>query len=351
MNKGSLQKSLVVYAVILLFFGVACSSSIYAFESKKKIISVTNGNTLYVGGSGPGNYTHIQNAIDNASNNDTVIVYDDSSPYYEHLIVNKSITLLGENRETTIIKGNNTSSNVFINASYINIDGFTFIYGDPNGIGGSGDFICITNSIFKNCSNGIGGYFNDISISYSIFERCTNGVSVSGWRYEISDSIFMFNQNSGIYIIDGFHGKIFRNKIFNNEVGIYLDWFAYNCDIYLNTIANNSLGILDYFSFFYEIEKNNFINNTKHAYFYHENWDNIMARMLFTWWQIARLDYPFFRMHFWDGNYWDNNLFGPKIILGEYCVYGGMYNYEYYIVFKIDWHLAKEPFDIMEDSC
>jgi len=34
-----------------------------------------NGNTLYVGGSGPNNYTKIQDAIDNASNGDTVFVY------------------------------------------------------------------------------------------------------------------------------------------------------------------------------------------------------------------------------------------------------------------------------------
>ena len=42
-----------------------------------------SGNTLYVGGSGPGNYTRIQDAIDNASDGDTVFVYDDSSPYFE----------------------------------------------------------------------------------------------------------------------------------------------------------------------------------------------------------------------------------------------------------------------------
>ena len=52
-----------------------------------------DGNTLYVGGLGPGNYTTIQAAIDDASDGDTVFVYDDSSPYYEWklLISGKSI--------------------------------------------------------------------------------------------------------------------------------------------------------------------------------------------------------------------------------------------------------------------
>ncbi|RLF42667.1 MAG: hypothetical protein DRN17_07450, partial [Thermoplasmata archaeon] len=44
---------------------------------------INDGNTLYVGGSGEGNYSSIQDAVDNASNGDTIYVYDDSSPYYE----------------------------------------------------------------------------------------------------------------------------------------------------------------------------------------------------------------------------------------------------------------------------
>ena len=40
----------------------------------RNINSNYNGNTLYVGGSGPGNFTKIQDAIDNASNGKTVFV-------------------------------------------------------------------------------------------------------------------------------------------------------------------------------------------------------------------------------------------------------------------------------------
>jgi len=84
------------------------------------------GDTIYVGGSGPGNYSTIQEAIDVAENGDTVYVYDYSSPYIENLIVDKSINLIGEDRETTVVDSKGISNHVIqINASYVILSGFT----------------------------------------------------------------------------------------------------------------------------------------------------------------------------------------------------------------------------------
>ena len=55
----------------------------------KTPLSSINGNTLYVGGDGPGNYSIIQDAIDNSSDGDTIFVYNGT--YYEHLEVDKSL--------------------------------------------------------------------------------------------------------------------------------------------------------------------------------------------------------------------------------------------------------------------
>ena len=67
-----------------------------------------NGNILYVGGSGPDNYTKIQDAIDDASNGDTIYVY--KKRYYENLYVNKSITIIGQNRNNTIVDGSHADT-------------------------------------------------------------------------------------------------------------------------------------------------------------------------------------------------------------------------------------------------
>ena len=78
--------------------------------------------TLYVGGDGPNNYTHIQDAINNASDGDTIFVY--SGIYHENIIVDKSIIILGENAEETIIVGNGYENVVNITADNAIIKNF-----------------------------------------------------------------------------------------------------------------------------------------------------------------------------------------------------------------------------------
>ena len=84
-----------------------------------------DGNTLYVGGSGPNNYTTIQSAINDSADGYTVFVYDDSSPYYENIIINNSIQLLAESKETTVINGNDSGDVITITVDYVIISGFT----------------------------------------------------------------------------------------------------------------------------------------------------------------------------------------------------------------------------------
>ncbi|MBE3139860.1 MAG: right-handed parallel beta-helix repeat-containing protein, partial [Thermoplasmata archaeon] len=97
-----MKRKCLAVGIILLFVGTCIVPSI-AQNIEKPSQTTSRGNWLYVGGSGPGNYTKIQDAIDNASDGDTVFVYDDSAPYYEEVWIRKSISLIGENKNTTNI--------------------------------------------------------------------------------------------------------------------------------------------------------------------------------------------------------------------------------------------------------
>ncbi len=101
--------------------------------SEKSFQPMTMESILYVGGSGPGNYTRIQDAIDDATNGDTVFVYDDLSPYYENIVINTSISLLGEDNNTTIIDGGAIGDVVKITSDAVSLSTFTVRHGQ-NGI-------------------------------------------------------------------------------------------------------------------------------------------------------------------------------------------------------------------------
>jgi hypothetical protein len=96
------MKKIIILCVVFLFVGMSVTSISGNQINNQTIKQSVRGSILYVGGIGEGNYTNIQDAVDDATDGDTVFVYDDSSPYYEwNILINKSITLVGENRDTT----------------------------------------------------------------------------------------------------------------------------------------------------------------------------------------------------------------------------------------------------------
>ena len=102
-KKHVLLKKGLVIGILVLFIGISINPSTGTKIEKKSIKPISDNNIYYVGGTGEGNYTKIKYAIAFASDGDTVFVYNDSSPYYENIWINKSINLIGEDKETTII--------------------------------------------------------------------------------------------------------------------------------------------------------------------------------------------------------------------------------------------------------
>jgi parallel beta-helix repeat protein len=179
-----------VVGIILLFLGSSIPA--FAYSNVTSTLPFPSGNTLYVGGSGPGNYTKIQDAINAASNGDTVFVFDDSSPYYEHLNITKSIALIGENKETTLINGSHTGTVINLLANNVTISGFT--------VEDSG-FITLDSGIFCNEP-----YFDHLRI-------CNNIIRKSHY---------------GLYIHYATNVTLVSNDLVDNQFGIWVygcrDW-------------------------------------------------------------------------------------------------------------------------------
>ncbi|UCF50051.1 MAG: right-handed parallel beta-helix repeat-containing protein [Thermoplasmatales archaeon] len=242
------KEILLCFGITFLFLGTCITPSVAIDYVKKSSIPLNSGNTLYVGGTGPGNYTKIQDAIDDANDGDTVFVYDDSSPYYESLIIEKSINLIGENKETTII-----DAFVYIiieaHANEFSIEHFT-VRGGEVGLYGTLNNSIISDNIFS-C------YSVCIALDISSNNMILNNQLENSIEYR-DYGIGLFSSNGNI---------ITGNIIENCGKGIWLIGAIKN-KITKNTFRNNFLhGIFIKSSFLNIITKNNFLNNPDHIYF------------------------------------------------------------------------------------
>jgi len=323
------MKRLLAIGIILLFIGMSISSST-GFNVEKQSTTPLNGKTLYVGGSGPGNYTMIQDAINDSKNGDTVFVYNGT--YYENLNVSKSINLIGEARNTTIIDGlgkeNGTlkivSDNVLVmnftiqhSFVYISHDAAVLIFetfnvsiinniiNDNSGIGvfvyNSKNNAVTNNTISNSSSCGIeissGGSYNNIITENTICDNFWGGIELyytrrniisknrifgNYYNIRIDDSNFniisnntIFNANNSIKILDSSSNSIINNTITYNRNGIYLHESDLN-NINDNTItSNNDISVYLFYSGGNIIKYNNISDNNAGLYLDYSNGNTI----------------------------------------------------------------------------
>jgi len=308
MSRSTRCTKSITLLVIAIFITVCLFPLVVGASVEKTTKNASLRDTLYVGGSGPGNYTTIQEAIDDANRGDAVFVFNDSSPYNENIIINKSINLIGEDRDTTVIDGNSDEDVITISADWVNISGFTIFNGSYSHSG----------ILLMNSSNCIIEENMIIENEYNIYIKensCNNLIS----KNVIISSIW---QATGIGIAYSNNNVISWNVVKESWVGIAIGNSVKN-EIYRNNITQcDQFGLALYHSFSNIISQNNFINN----------------ELVDAFWVIALSLYPKFGFNKWMGNYWSRSRVLPKPIFG-------------FLLFYIPWltfdfHPALEPYDI-----
>lgn len=336
MAKKPLIMKLLAVGIIFLFVGTCIIPAIG--QKIEKSQSASRGTWLYVGGNGPGNYTKIQDAVDNASDGDTVFVYDDSSPYYETIVVEKSITIQGENKNSTIIQGTNHTYGVNITVDTVSIMGFS-IQNFSYGIYLTSNHNRISNNIIRDNYYGLGIHYDNLSTSVpsyighnviknNLIINNSNGIfGVSGWNNTIQENNISLNYG-GIILGAAFNTMVILNRISESFIGVIV-LASYNTTVYHNHFSDNQLGVLTYVSSADNILQNNFIGN---------NWSAMSHQRLLP---KFKLDLPL-RRNIWKGNYWDEPRSLPYMIPGVIMTA----IFKVHVGVQIDWHPAQEPFDI-----
>ena len=269
--------------------------------------------------------------------------------YYEHIIVSKSIFLIGEEKNNTIIDGIRIGDIILILANNTTISGFTIQnsgntpmydagieirsnnnkinnnYIKYNGEFGVGIFlnksynnIVTENAIYKSGNDGIyienskgniiynNMLYSNGHCSIVLSNSCNNTIinnninnnycGISLWPNSIENIILNNTINnqvySGIGIWKNANNNYIANNIFlnNSLYGIIISSSNENVIEY-NYIFGSNLGITISYSFFNKIEFNDFFNNTQNTYI-NSSFKNS-----------------------WHRNFWDDHInFLPKII-------------------------------------
>ncbi len=234
------------------------------FEMEINEVSASNGNII-VDCKGNGNYTTIQEAIDNASNGDTIYVW--AGTYYENVIINKSITLIGNGTKKTTINGSGIGDVIYVTADWVNISGFTITgsgYKSVNWNHDTGIEIYNANNVTiknNNCSNNDYGIYLYFSVSNYIINNTCNfnrrvGIDSHASDYnKIENNLCKLNNWYGINLnVKCDSNYILNNSCFNSFYGIFIVDSDFNI-IKNNTYIQNGEGLRVTDS------DNNFINN------------------------------------------------------------------------------------------
>ncbi len=267
--------------VVVMFLGVTFSA-----------LTILPGNakasTLYVGGAELGNYTTIQGAIDDANPGDTVYVFNGT--YLESVIVNKTISLVGEGRDTTFVDPGSGAAGIKLAADWVNVTGFSVRNGsqgivvdygfddcriDTNNVSynyegililSSKNSIVINNIAFSNNGSGIEVSTSEHSTvaDNTVFSNVARGILVhySG-NSTLTNNTVHSNEYAGIYFAGSYHNELDDNTIYGNGgPGIDLD-YSVNTTVVDNEMLENGIwirmGSLEYWNT-HTIETSNTVN-------------------------------------------------------------------------------------------
>ncbi len=176
----------------------------------------------------PDNYPTIDGAINASTNGDTILIKEGTYSVADFILVNKSLTITGENVENTIVDGGGTAGVLFqVIASNVDIENLTLQNTNESSLGPGVRINNASNTILRNVR--ISNVYDGVqmqSASLSLISNCSVENSANG-------GIFLRSNSNNNTILD--------NVVYDNNIGIYFaDTTCQFNSIYHNNLVNNT---------------------------------------------------------------------------------------------------------------
>jgi len=171
-------------------------------------------------------FDNIQDGINAVAENGTVYVYNGT--YYENVIINKTIDLIGENRNGTIIDGSWSNDVLQVSKNRVLVEKFTI----------------------KNCGNGRSGIVitssNNTILNCNFLNNHLYGIKFSFVSYNIVSNCNFLNNNYSILFYNSSNNIVTKNNISSNTVSgiISVESSNNNTVSYCNIYSNKWHGIV-----------------------------------------------------------------------------------------------------------
>jgi len=249
------RNTVVVLAVLLIVLILSVQISDLSFvdtvegqqtNNEPKTIYVDDDATDGGDGSVEKPYTRIQSAIDNSSSGDTIRVFNGT--YLENVIVNKTLSVVGNGSSDTVINGSDTGNVVTVSANWTNLSGFLIIAGG-NGYWDAGISLEANNCTVSrtNSSNNNHGFLlrsvrdNELS-NNSCTDNTRDGILISNSDFNTLRDNICFRNRYGIALDNADSSQVEKNGCTENDRGISVSNSEGNT-ISENTLTSNQDGL------------------------------------------------------------------------------------------------------------